>query len=399
MNDLLGRRGDTLGLAVGSVLGLIVIAAYAFGISSIAGNLELALNPDRAAAPPPVYDLDAAGKLDLKGLAPAPGWDARYDWAGWVPYDELPRAFNPPGGALVNANHKITPPGYPHHIGYEWQPPYRARRIEELLGRGSHTLDGFARMQMDVVSLAARELLPRLLRTEGKDEESARALRLLAAWDGTMSADRAEPLIFNAWWRELARGLYADELGAAFNANWSPRAVFMTQALGAQSRWCDNVRTKDVESCAEIQAEALQRALADLRQRYGDPAGWKWGEAHAAQHRHRPLTRQRWLAPFFDFSVPTPGDTYTVNVGRTDFNDPAAPFASRHAASLRMLADLADGGESLFIHSGGQSGNPLSRHYKSFTAAWARGEYVPMTTAREQLEAARPQRLVLEPRK
>ena len=70
---------------------------------------------------------------DLKGLAPAPGWDARYDWAGYVPFDELPRAFNPPGGAIVNANHKIVPPGYPHHISYEWQPPYRARRIEELL--------------------------------------------------------------------------------------------------------------------------------------------------------------------------------------------------------------------------------------------------------------------------
>ncbi|HEX6692470.1 MAG TPA: penicillin acylase family protein, partial [Burkholderiales bacterium] len=36
---------------------------------------------------------------DLKGLAPAPGWDARYDWAGWVPYEDLPRAYNPPGGA------------------------------------------------------------------------------------------------------------------------------------------------------------------------------------------------------------------------------------------------------------------------------------------------------------
>ena len=35
----------------------------------------------------------AAGKLplrklenDISGIAPSPGWDARYDWAGWVPY-------------------------------------------------------------------------------------------------------------------------------------------------------------------------------------------------------------------------------------------------------------------------------------------------------------------------
>ena len=254
-------------------------------------------------------------------------------------------------------------------------------------------------MQMDVVSLAARELLPKLLSTTGKDEDSRNALALLAAWDGSLSADRAEPLIFTAWWRELARALYADELGAAFDANWSPRAAFTVAALGAASRWCDDVRTRPVETCAEIQASSLQAALGGLRQRYGDPAGWNWGEAHAARHRHRPLTRQPWLAPFFDFAVPSAGGTYTVNVGRGDFNDPAEPLANLHGASLRMLSDLGDPDASLFIHSGGQSGNPLSAHYKSFSAAWARGEYAPMLSDRAKLEAAGVQRLVLTPRK
>jgi len=336
---------------------------------------------------------------DLKGLAPAPGWDPRYDWAGYVPYDELPRAFNPAGGAIVSANHKIVPPGYPHHISYEWQAPYRARRIEALLAGERHTLGSFAGIQMDVVSLAARELLPKLLSTVGKDEASQKALQLLAAWDGSMSAERAEPLIFVAWWRELARALYADELGEAFDANWAPRALFMANALGAQPRWCDDVRTAQVESCAQIQADSLQRSLADLQRRYGDPAGWKWGEAHAARHRHRPLSREPWLAPFFEFAAPGAGDTYTVNVGRTDFNDRADPFASRHGPSLRMLSDLADLNESLFIHSGGQSGNPLSAHYRAFSAAWARGEYAPMLIERSRIEAAGVQRLVLTPRK
>ena len=335
---------------------------------------------------------------DLKGLAPAPGWDTRYDWDGYVPFQELPRLFNPPGGAVVDANHKIVPPGYAHYLGYDWGPPYRARRIEALLGREKHTLESFARIQMDVVSLAARELLPHLLATRAKDEASQHALTLLAAWDGSMSPERPEPLILAAWWRELARALYADELGEAFEPSWAARAVFMAHALGAQSRWCDDVRTRQVESCADIQAESLQRALAELRRRYGDPAGWKWGAAHLAHHRHRPLSRQPWLAPFFDFSVPVGGDTYTVNAGRNDLNDRAEPFASHHGPSLRMLCDLADPEASLFIHSGGQSGNPLSAQYKAFTAAWARGEYVPMVMERARIEAAGARRLVLTPK-
>ena len=89
----------------------------------------------------------------------------------------------------------------------------------------------------------------------------------------------------------------------------------------------------------------------------------------------------------------------TVNAGRGDFNDRAEPFANHHGASLRMLSDLGEAGESLFIHSGGQSGNPLSAQYRAFSAAWARGEYVPMITERKRLEAAGAQRLLLTPRK
>ena len=340
---------------------------------------------------------------DLKGLAPAPGWDARYDWAGFIPFAELPQAFNPPDAAIVTANQKIVPPGYRHHISFEWQPPYRAHRIAQLLeAERKHSVRSFARMQSDVVSLAAKELLPGLLKTQPRSDEAHRALKMLAAWDGSMAADRAEPLIMAAWWRELARALYADELGDSFLRNWSTRAEFLGNVLAdrdGQSRWCDDVRTKAVETCDAILAESLEKALSDLRRRYGaDVARWKWGEAHVAYHPHRPLSRL-WIGRFFDIRVPSAGDAYTVNVGRSDFHEEAEPFANRHAPSLRAIYDLADPQASLFIHSGGQSGNPLSSHYRAFAAPWARGEYVPMLTDRRRIEAAGVQRLALVPRK
>ena len=336
---------------------------------------------------------------DLYGLAPAPGWDARYDWAGYLPFEALPRALNPPGGAVVSANHKITPPGYPHHITFEWQPPYRARRIEELLSQaGKHTVDGFARMQLDTVSLAIRALLPHMLATRPRDDAAREALRMLAAWDGSMAGERPEPLIATAWWRELARGLYSDELGEAFRPNWSARPLFVQSALARDAAWCDDIRSRRTESCAEVLSESLDRALRDLKGRFGeDPASWRWAEAHAAEHRHRPFSRHRLLARFFDIRVPTPGDAYTVNAGRSDFNDEAAPYANRHGASYRAIYDLSDPDASLFIHSGGQSGNPLSAHYRSFSDAWSRGEYVRAITDRAQLEAQGVQKLVLKP--
>ena len=303
----------------------------------------------------------------------------------------------------MTANQKIVPPGYRHHITAEWFPPYRARRIEELLdAQPKHDRSSFARMQIDVVSLPARGLLPRLVAIQGTSAEAGEVLKMLAAWDGTMSAERPEPLLLAAWWRELSRALYADELGVSFRGAWSERASFVSNVLSdqdGQSRWCDDIRTKRIESCEDILNASLERAVKDLRRRYGDnPDRWKWGIAHEARLRHRPLSRSTWLRRWFDIAVPSGGDSYTVNVGRMDFGDEAEPYSNRHAASLRAIYDLADPEASLFIHPGGQSGNVLSPHYGDFAPLWARGDYVPMVTERARLEAAGVQRLLLKPR-
>ena len=197
--------------------------------------------------------------------------------------------------------------------------------------------------------------------------------------------------------REFTRALYGDELGDVFRAQWSPRAVFVSNVLarnGDHERWCDDIRTPAVETCDELLAASLDKALADLRLRFGtDPSAWRWDAAHYARHEHRPFGRQPILARWFDIRVPTPGDTYTVNAGRFDLFDEDRPFANRHAASLRAIYDLSDPQKSVFIHSGGQSGNVLSPHYSAFTEAWAKGEYVPMVSARAVLDA-QPHRLL-----
>jgi penicillin G amidase len=351
----------------------------------------------------------AAGRVPVRkpennvmGLAPAPGWVARYDWDGYVPFDELPHAYNPASGMLYTANEKIVPPGYRHFITSEWEPPYRAGRIRELLeAEPKHSVNSFARMQMDVVSPAARELLPHLLKTRGWSEEAERALEQLAKWDGAMAAARPEPLIFAAWWRELARAIYADELGGAFEQHWETRAVFMGNVLAnraGQARWCDDLRTPATETCEEMLSRSLEAALGELRRRYGaNPDRWRWDEAHMARHEHRPFGTKRELARWFDIRVPSAGGDYTLNRGRMKFANQEEPFASRHASSLRAIYDLSNLDASLYIHSGGQSGNRLSPHYQSFSEAWAKGEYIQMTTDRKLIESRGAQRLVLQP--
>jgi penicillin amidase len=337
---------------------------------------------------------------DLKGLAPAPGWDARYDWDGFIPFEELPRAYNPASQRILTANQKIVGPDYPHFLTSEWALPYRAQRIESLLGIDTqHDLESFARMQKDHVSLAAQEILPVLRAAVPQSARAKAALSMLKVWNSEMAADRVEPLIFNAWMRMASFRIFSDELGVTLMNDYAEQrnthqpTVNVLLDRDGQSKWCLDVTkqgTAPDQGCDRLLSVALEQALDDLEQRYGsDMEKWRWGEAHVAHSEHRPFSKVNMLAGLFDLWVPSSGDTFTVNVGRHNPRDEKAPYESRHAASLRALYDLSDLENSRFIHSTGQSGNRLSALYDNYVRRWADVAYVPMKTRRKDVEKNR----------
>jgi len=343
---------------------------------------------------------------DLKGLAPAPGWDARYDWAGFIPFEELPHQYNPVSQQIVTANQKVVGPAYPHFLTSEWALPYRAERIASLLDAAPlHDMDSFARIQKDDVSLAARELLPMLRRAAPKSAQGREALTALAAWDGKMDAGRFEPLVYNAWLRELSRQLFAKPLGEALMLDyWEQRNVHQPTAealrtMDAGNLWCRGAQGGgELPRCADLLASSLDAALADLRRRYGDDMhAWRWGKAHEALSEHRPFSRSPMLAKFFDIRLPSPGDTFTINVGRHNLRDEAAPFTNHHAASLRALYDLSNLENSRFIHSTGQSGNVFSPLYRNYSQRWVDVQYLPMRMVRAEVEKGQLGTLSLQP--
>ena len=343
---------------------------------------------------------------DLKGLAPAPGWDARYDWDGFIPFDALPRQYNPASNRVYTANQKIVPDDYPYYLTSEWTLPYRANRIGELLeATGKHSLDSFAAMQGDTVSLEARDLLPAMRKTVPRSADAKAALERLNGWNGEMAADRPEPLIFNAWQRELSREIFADELGDKLMKDYwelRPAAMFdVLNDINGESRWCENIdapRGSVPQTCADVLTASLDVAIGDLKKRYGaNMDAWRWGDAHQARSEHRPFSKVGLLAKIFDVRVATPGDTYTLDVGRNNLRDEDEPFVNHHAPSLRALYDLSNLENSRFMHSTGQSGNVLSPLYRNFAKRWSEITYIPMHTRRESVEQGKLGTLTLTP--
>ena len=324
---------------------------------------------------------------DLKGLVPAPGWEARYDWAGWVGADHTPREFNPERGFIATANQRITPPGYPHYITSEWALPYRQHRIEQMLmSKPRHSLNDLAVMQADERSLAVPKLLPWLLKAASDHPLTAAAKAQLTGFDGLMAADKAAPLIFWAWQRQMARAVFLDDAGEALWARSLATRSFQDALEVVLERddatWCDDRRTPTVESCIQQSGAALKLALDELQGRFGSDVGnWRWGQAHQARSEHRPFSRVKALARFFELRAPVGGDTHTVNVSRVGLKPDATTdelYLNEHAASLRALYDVGDPSQSRVVHSTGQSGLFFSPHYRDFVEPWRQVAYVPL---------------------
>ncbi|MDP1967757.1 MAG: penicillin acylase family protein, partial [Burkholderiaceae bacterium] len=322
---------------------------------------------------------------DIRGMAPSPGWDARYDWAGWIPYAQTPQDDGARGW-VATANQRITPPGYPYFMGQDWNLPDRHDRIEQMLAATpKHDMESMRSVQGDQLSLATRRLLPVLQATVSSHPLAAAAQAQLKGFDSVMRADSAAPLIFSVWADELTRGLIVPRLGQArFDAMYGKRN-FRSAVEDIMERgdafWCG------AGGCAAQSAAALARALSRIEQMQGaDPAQWRWGKAHPAISVHRPFGNVPALARFFDVRVPTGGDAATVNVAQYWANDPRMPFANRHAASLRVLYDLSNLENSQFIYQTGQSGLVFSGRYRDMSAQWAAMQYRPLQLKPSKIE-------------
>src|SRR3989449_594154 len=271
------------------------------------------------------------------GFGPASGWATAGRWDGYLAAAELPRMVNPAQAYIVTANNRVIGDEYPFYISREWELPYRAQRILELVRRDSAATAGsVARAQLDIVDVFCRAIAPLAARAApaaGRPDVAAR----LRAWDGAMSPERTEPTLVWSWYRELQRLVY-DSVSPGYRPA-EPLHRWLARGWGP---WDD---------LAALERQAMATVLPRA-------AGRPWGSVHATVQEH-PLSAVPLLGRLLRFNVGplvTPGGNYTVNVASTD--QFAAPFASCWRRSLRHVVDFGDvDGAGGFILPTGQSGD------------------------------------------
>ena len=306
------------------------------------------------------------------GWMPAPGWTGDYDWSGFIPFDALPSATNPPSGRFVSANNKIVPDGYPYFLSRDWDLPDRAERIEALLDATPlQTPATSAAIEADNLSLMAKRLVPLMTRISPPDQGSRAAIDALRHWDFRMDRDKAAPLLFTAWLRAFSHAVLFGRFGAAIAGYWDLRPEVVEEVLTGRQDWCDDPKRPGSETCATRLERSLTAALAELRRAYGDDMnGWQWGRAHVAVFTSSVFGRIPVLRDWFGPTISTGGASDTVDHAPSVIRDDRHPFEQVFGASLRIITDLAAPSQSRMMVTPGQSGNPLSRHFADLLARW-----------------------------
>ncbi|MCA1831847.1 MAG: penicillin acylase family protein, partial [Actinobacteria bacterium] len=217
------------------------------------------------------------------GVAPLPGWEPSYEWAGTLDPAELPFAFDPDHGFLATANNRVVDLDYPHYLTNDWEPAHRIRRISDVLsGKEKHSPDDLAALQADTHSGIADELIPLL--TGAKTTGHARAAhKMLAEWDRRMDAGSAPAALFGLWLDELAKLLFKEELGPElfdfYHTSKSWVATFSTEAT------IDHLRTHARKTT--LIDESLEAAWRNAVARFGEDTGaWRWGVLHRVTFVH-----------------------------------------------------------------------------------------------------------------
>jgi penicillin amidase len=300
----------------------------------------------------------AVGRVPLRpaGIVGVPIQDTGHEWQRYIPFDQMPNAFDPPSGFLATANSRVTSDKFPTPLTLEWAEPYRVERIYKTLeGRNQLTPKDLLALQTDIYSEVDQEIGHRLAyaidHTPGADSSLQKAADLMRSWDGRLATDSAAASIVTQARYALWPLILKPKLGKdAADYQWAESNFAEEEiVMHANPDWLP----KNYKNWDALLTEAVGQGMKKGNAP-GDVAQWSYGSWHVVDIEH-PLAG---LLPLIGRVAgtgerPLSGDTTTVKQVSRDFGP-----------SQRFTMDWSniDGSTENIVQ--GESGNLFSPYYR-----------------------------------
>ncbi|MCC6187714.1 MAG: penicillin acylase family protein [Anaerolineales bacterium] len=333
------------------------------------------------------------------GRLPVPGWTDEHEWTGYIPFEQLPFAYNPTEGYIVTANNAVVGPEYPYLISLDWDKGYRARRIVDLIeAQPKISPEYVQQMQGDNLNLGAQEILPHLLKLTFDDARLSAASEQLRGWDYQMGLDSQPAALYMSFFNSLVAATFHDEVPEDY---WPHGGSDTWQVLSRlvgepDNAWWDDGGTPAVETRDDVLHRAFAEGYAALQARLGqDPGRWTWSRLHTATFVNETVGRSGISqidglfnrGPFEAAGGSSIVNATSFDLARDDGKEPGDAFGVTSLPSMRMIVDLGSLSNSLTVHTTGQSGHAYHPHYIDFAGPWRLIEYHPMLWDRAAIEA------------
>ena len=317
-------------------------------------------------------------RIGFDGRLPTSWGDGTREWDGWVAPAEYPRIIDPQEGRIVTANNRLVGGAALQMIGNDrYDPGARARQIRDDLREMPHPgVRDMMSVQLDDRALFLapwRELLLQTLSTEAlKDSEARRELRRVVSdtWNDRASPDSAAYRIVREFRLRVGDLAFAPLVERVKLVD--PEYSFVVAPNTEGPLWAliskrpTHLLDSKFKTWTDLLVAAADRVAED-GQKAGGIASYTWGKGNAVHIRHPFSTAMPLLAPFLDMPVEElPGDSNMPRVqGQTS------------GASERFAVSPGREKDGYLHMPTGQSGHPLSPHYRDQNEAWVKGDATP----------------------
>jgi penicillin amidase len=315
-----------------------------------------------------------AGRLPIRknydGSLPVDGSTGEYEWDGYIPFDQLPRTYNPSSGMIVSSNQDPFPENYPYQVSGNFASSFRANQIANMLSaRKGWRADDMIAVQKDVYSafcaFLARKVVAAYDRRGVKGPGLSEAVQALRSWNGQMESGPA-PVLSMLIYQHVRKAL-ANRASPEHGTAYDPPGRVGADTVQIAPEVVEQLLRKRPKSWFADFDTVLLRAFLDAveegRRMHGrNVSKWDWGESNRLLLTSPVVSRLPLIGKYFNIG-PVVQSGSTTSVKQT---------TRLLGPSMRMTLDFAALGQSYLTLATGESGQALSSHYKD---QWEAGYY------------------------
>jgi penicillin amidase len=348
-----------------------------------------------------------------EGVVPVDGSTSDNEWRGFVPFDSLPRIYNPERQFVVTANQAVVPPEFYDQLAdslggdvnarfsFDWSYGYRGQRINDLMRElAPLNVADYRLIHGDNLNIGALEMMPYVADLTFSDADLVDLQTWLLEWDFRNDMDSPQAALFAVFTARLLENTFNDQLPEDVQASGHQVWSLFEMLDEPENPWWDDTRTTGtVEERDDVLLrsfrEAGEQAVALLGENRDQ---WRWGSLHTATFVTNPLGLSGidLIENMVNRGPVETGGGFEI-VNATGWSGEDGDYTVSSLPSMRMILDLNDFDRSQSIHTTGQSGHPFSDHYGDMIELWRNIDYHPMLFSREAVEQATENRLVLSP--